>query len=97
MVESTIRSVPEGAIVAYSDVHASRGKAVRAEPIAALYEKGLVHHVGTFSDLEDEMTNWIPGDKLIPQTAWMPWFGLSPSSRAARARDSGCSGIPGSP
>ena len=66
MVESTIRSVPEGAIVAYSDVHASRGKAVRAEPIAALYEKGLVHHVGTFPDLEGEMSNWVQGDKDSP-------------------------------
>ena len=50
----------------YSDVHASRGKAVRAEPIAALYEKGRCHHVGTFADLEDEMTNWTPGDSDSP-------------------------------
>lgn len=44
--------------VAYQDVKASRGKVVRAEPVAALYEQGLVSHVGTFADLEDQMANF---------------------------------------
>lgn len=44
--------------VAYSDVKASRGKVVRAEPVAALYEQGLVSHVGSFPDLEDQMSNF---------------------------------------
>jgi len=43
-------------------VHASRGKQTRAEPIAAQYEQGRVHHVGVFEALEDEMCLWIPGD-----------------------------------
>ena len=60
MVELTIRTVDEG--VAYKAVHASRGKRTRAEPVAALYEQGRVHHVGSFSQLEDEMTEWVPGD-----------------------------------
>ena len=59
MVELTIRTVDEG--VAYKAVHASRGKRTRAEPVAALYEQGRVHHVGAFSKLEDEMTGWVPG------------------------------------
>ncbi len=42
----------------YKAVHASRGKITRAEPVAALYEKGLVHHVGTFGQLEDQMRNY---------------------------------------
>jgi len=42
--------------VSYKAVHASRGKAVRAEPIAALYEQGRVHHVGQFPMLEDQMS-----------------------------------------
>lgn len=42
-------------------VHASRGKQVRADPVAALYEHGRVHHVGAFSYLEDEMCLWLPG------------------------------------
>lgn len=58
MVESTLRTVDKG--VSYRAVHASRGKAARAEPIAAQYEQGRVHHVGTFSELEDQMCNWVP-------------------------------------
>lgn len=41
--------------VPYKDVSASRGKAVRAEPISALYEQGKVSHVGSFPELEDQM------------------------------------------
>ena len=41
-------------------VHASRGKQTRAEPIAALYEQGRVHHVGMFVDLEGQMCGWDP-------------------------------------
>jgi phage terminase large subunit-like protein len=56
MVESTIRtSDPDAPITMVS---ASRGKMVRAEPIAALYEQGRVHHVGGFPQLEDEMTGF---------------------------------------
>ena len=40
----------------YKAVTASRGKAVRAEPIAALYEQGKVRHVGYFSELEEELS-----------------------------------------
>ncbi|MCA8896149.1 MAG: DNA-packaging protein [Amphiplicatus sp.] len=39
-------------------VHASRSKRVRAEPVAALYERGLVRHVGAFTALEDQMTSF---------------------------------------
>jgi phage terminase large subunit-like protein len=45
-------------------VTATRGKAVRAEPIASLYEQGRVHHVGYFADLETEMCEWEPGVSL---------------------------------
>jgi len=43
-------------------VTATRGKEVRAEPVAALYEQRRVHHVGEFNALEDEMMNWQPGE-----------------------------------
>ena len=46
--------------VSFKPVYASRGKAARAEPVAALYEKGMVSHVGIFRDLEDEMTSFDP-------------------------------------
>lgn len=58
LVESVIRTIDPN--VAYEAVHASRGKRTRAEPISALYEQGRVHHVGTFSKLEDEMCQWDP-------------------------------------
>jgi phage terminase large subunit-like protein len=44
--------------VAYQRVHASRGKMVRAEPVAALYEQGKVHHVGMFAEMEDEQCSY---------------------------------------
>jgi Terminase RNaseH-like domain/Phage terminase large subunit len=56
MVRFTVATADRTA--SYSDVNASRGKAVRAEPISALYEQGRVHHVGTFADLEDQLTNF---------------------------------------
>lgn len=60
MVELTIRTVD--ANVPYRGVHASRGKRTRAEPVAALYEQGRMHHVGAFPELEDECCSWEPGD-----------------------------------
>ena len=57
MVENTIRTIDEN--VSYSAVHASRGKFIRAEPIAALYEKLRVHHIGTFPELEDQMSSFV--------------------------------------
>lgn len=53
MVEATIRALDR--LVSFRSVHASRGKVVRAEPIAALYEQRRVNHVGNFSTLEDQM------------------------------------------
>jgi len=59
MVTATLRMIEPGAPV--RTVHASRGKAVRAEPVAALYEQGRVSHVGPLAMLEDQMTTWDPG------------------------------------
>jgi len=59
MVEATIRMVDPD--VPFTAVRASRGKVVRAEPVAALYEQGRVHHVGRLPQpehglsLEDQM------------------------------------------
>lgn len=58
LVESNIRAIDRS--VSYKAVHASRGKAVRAEPVSALYEQGKVHHVGAFPALEDQMTQYDP-------------------------------------
>lgn len=67
LVENTIRTVrdekdrPVGQQVSYRKVIASRGKYTRAEPIAALYEQGMIHHVGYFDKLEQQLTEWTPG------------------------------------
>lgn len=42
-------------------VNAARGKAVRAEPVAVLYDQGRVFHADRFPKLEDQMTGWVPG------------------------------------
>jgi hypothetical protein len=65
MVEATLRTVDPS--ISYQSVSASRGKAVRAEPIAALYEQGKVHHVGRLDGLENEMISWQPGS-----SCWSP-------------------------
>ena len=49
------------ATVPIKRIRASRGKRLRAEPVAALYEQGRVHHVGTYPDLEDQMAS-VTGD-----------------------------------
>jgi phage terminase large subunit-like protein len=58
MVANTIHSVEQA--IPLKGVHASRGKQARAEPISTLYEKGMVHHVGVFTELEDQLCNWTP-------------------------------------
>ncbi len=61
MIENVIRNVEGGDEISYYSVRASRGKAIRAEPVSARYERGLVHHVGELGELEDEQCNWVPG------------------------------------
>ena len=58
LVESLLRTVDPN--VPFTAVRASRGKQTRAEPVAALYEQGRIHHVGNLSALEDQMTTWAP-------------------------------------
>lgn len=56
MVRFTVATADKKA--AFKEVSATRGKVVRAEPIAALYEQGKVSHVGVHADLEDQMCNF---------------------------------------
>jgi phage terminase large subunit-like protein len=58
MVEATLRMIDPG--VPFRAVRASRGKAARAEPVAALYEQGRLHHLGAFPQLEDQMCAFAP-------------------------------------
>lgn len=56
LIESLLRTIAPN--IPYTGVHATRDKLTRAEPVAALSEQGKSHHVGTFTDLEYEMTTW---------------------------------------
>lgn len=64
MIEYTLRTVRENLPIKV--VHASRGKATRAEPVSAIYERRMAHHLGTLAKLEDQMVNWVPGDPISP-------------------------------
>lgn len=58
MVEAVIRS--EDPNVPYRAVRAARGKYIRAEPISALYARGVVYHTDQFEALEDQMCTFTP-------------------------------------
>ncbi len=59
LVETILRQIDE--TVPIRKVHASRGKYLRAEPVAALYEQGRISHVGCYEELEDQMCDFGPG------------------------------------
>jgi len=64
LVEATLRTVRRN--LPYKRVTATRGKRVRAEPIAALYEQGRVRHYGKLDTLEDQMTSFTPDSANSP-------------------------------
>jgi hypothetical protein len=64
MVRTTIGTVKGAPPVKL--IHASRGKYVRAEPVAALCEQSKVHFFGNFPELEDELVSWEPGEPKSP-------------------------------
>ena len=65
MVQAVIRQVDP--TVPLKLVHSSRGKRLRAEPVAAVSAQGLFHLVGTWPELEEQMTGWVEGE-----TPWSP-------------------------
>lgn len=71
MIESTIKTADPQ--VPFKRVHASRGKIIRAEPVSALYEQGRVHHIGFFPELEDQLTEWVPGNKSPDRLDALVW------------------------
>lgn len=64
MVETTLRIVDPNISVRL--VHASKAKITRAEPVAAAAERGMIHHVGTFPVLEDQLCEWEAGNPNSP-------------------------------
>ena len=80
MVTNTIATIDPR--VPVEVVRATRGKAVRAEPVVALYQNhaGLhrVHHVGSLPGLEDEMCTWVSGQGPSPNRIdALVWAGFS--------------------
>lgn len=64
MIEALLRQVDP--TISYKKVTATRGKILRAEPIASIYEQGRAHHLGSFPALEDQMCNYTPDSDFSP-------------------------------
>ncbi|RFC64548.1 ATP-binding protein [Fulvimarina endophytica] len=90
MVEAVLRTIAPD--LPYRAVRATRGKWLRAEPVAALYEQGRVRHVGAFPELEDEMADFGPegltGSRSPDRLDALVWAvtALSGSDGAPRVR-----------
>ena len=84
LIEMNLRNVDR--TVSFRAVRASRGKFTRAEPVAALYEQGKVHHAGTFQKLEDEMCSYNPATALkSPDRMDALVWAITELSRSGRA------------
>jgi PBSX family phage terminase large subunit len=86
LIEMNLRNVDR--TISFRAVRATRGKFTRAEPVAALYEQGKVHHIGVFQKLEDEMCSYNPATAAsspdrMDALVWAVTE-LSRSSRAGR-------------
>ena len=75
LVERLIRNVDPN--IPYRSVRATRGKIVRAEPIAALYEQRRVHHMGIYPELESQMCTYTGDTKTSPDRLDALVWGLS--------------------
>lgn len=64
MVENTLRSVSRS--VPIKRIHATRGKILRAEPVAALYEQEKVRHLKEFTELERQMCTYTADSSASP-------------------------------
>ncbi len=72
MVEFVLRSIDND--IGYKSVRASRGKAVRAEPVSARTERGRIKFAGSFPKLEDELCLWeagMPSPHRLDAFVWL--------------------------
>lgn len=91
-----VRTILSGidASVPVTEVRATRGKWLRAEPVAALYERGRVRHAGVFPALEDELCDFGPAglsngrspDRLDALVWAITALALGPKETAPRVR-----------
>ena len=82
MVGHTLRTILPS--IPFTSVHASRGKRIRAEPIAALYEQGKVFHVGTLTRLEEQLVSWTPDNTGSPDRLDALVWGLTELSQRGK-------------
>lgn len=71
LCEHTLKTVDRN--VPVTQLRASRGKVTRAEPIAALYEQGRVHHLGTHTELESQMMGVLDGANSPDRVDALVW------------------------
>jgi phage terminase large subunit-like protein len=64
MVGAILRQIDP--LLPIRSVHASRSKIARAEPVAMMYERGVVRHVGAFPALEDQMVSYVAEASTSP-------------------------------
>ena len=80
LVERLLRGIDFN--IPYRSVRATRGKLVRAEPIAALYEQRRVHHIGYFPELESQMCSYLGETKPSPDRLDALVWGLTELSKS---------------
>jgi phage terminase large subunit-like protein len=86
LVAANVRAAKErrsGSVAAKAlrivEVHATRGKAIRAEPVSALSDRGMIHIVGRMPELESELTDWNPriggrSPNRLDALVWLVWY-----------------------
>ena len=80
LVERLIRNIDNN--VPYRSVRATRGKILRAEPIAALYEQRRVHHIGVLPELESQMCSYTGETNSSPDRLDALVWGLTELSKS---------------
>ena len=80
LVERLLRGIDTN--IPYRSVRATRGKLVRAEPVAALYEQRRVHHIGFFPELESQMCSYIGETKPSPDRLDALVWGITELSKS---------------
>ena len=88
LIEANLRTI--SAEVPFRAVRATRGKMLRAEPVAAMHERGRIHFVGrNFTELEEQLTTYVPGmsRKSPDRLDWFVWavtdLALSPATESS--------------
>ncbi|MGV9579739.1 phage terminase large subunit family protein [Streptomyces sp. NPDC003509] len=70
-IGTTLRQIDPS--VNYGTVTATRGKATRAEPVAAVFDQLAAHIVTSLPTLEEQLTTWVPGDDSPDRLDAMVW------------------------